>query len=48
MERRNRNILVGLIGVVIVIAVFSSFGLPLFASPTPTIVLPTPRSSRGR
>ncbi len=42
MERRNRNILVGLIGVVIVIAVFSSFGLPLFASPTPTIVLPTP------
>lgn len=42
MERKNRNILVGLIGIVIVIAVFSSFGLPLFASPTPTITLPTP------
>ncbi len=41
MERRNRNILIGLIAVVIVIAVFSSFGLPLFASPTPTISLPT-------
>lgn len=42
MERKNRNILVGLIAVVIAVAVFSSFGLPLFAGPTPTITLPTP------
>lgn len=42
MERRNQNILIGLIAVVIVIAVFSSFGLSLFTSPTPTITLPTP------
>lgn len=42
MERRNRNILIGLIAVVIAVAVFSSFGLPLFANPTPTITLPTP------
>lgn len=42
MERRNRNILITLIAVVIAIAVFSSFGLPLFANPTPHIVLPTP------
>ena len=42
MERRNRNILIILTAVVIVIAVFSSFGLQLFSSPTPTITLPTP------
>ena len=42
MERNNRNILVALIAVVIVAAVFSSFGLSLFAGPTPQIVLPTP------
>ena len=42
MERRNRNILIILTAVVIVTAVFSSFGLQLFASPTPTITLPTP------
>lgn len=42
MERRNRNFLVILIGVVIVIAVFASFGLPLFYGPTAEIVLPTP------
>ncbi len=42
MERHNRNILVALIAVVIVAAVFSSFGLSLFAGPTPQIVLPTP------
>ena len=55
MERRNRNILIFLIGVVIIIAVFSSFGLPLFASPTPTITLPTaqpaptePQGSEGQ
>lgn len=41
MERRNQNILIGLIGLVIVIAVFSSFGLALFTAPTPTITLPT-------
>lgn len=45
MERRNRNILVILIAVVIVIAVFSSFGLPLFAGDTAKIVLPTPAPS---
>ena len=42
MERHNRNILVALIAVVIAAAVFSSFGLSLFAGPTPQIVLPTP------
>ena len=42
MERRNRNILIFLTAVVIVAAVFSSFGLQLFANPTPTITLPTP------
>lgn len=42
MERRNQNFLIGLIAVVIVIAVFSSFGLSLFNGPTPTITLPTP------
>lgn len=42
MERNNRNILIGLIAVVIVAAVFSSFGLSLFSGPTPQIVLPTP------
>lgn len=42
MERRNRNILIGLIAAVIAAAVFSSFGLPLFAGPTASIVLPTP------
>ncbi len=47
MERRNRNILVALIGLVIIAAVFSSFGLPLFAGPTAQIVLPTPIPSDG-
>lgn len=42
MERRNRNILIFLTAVVIVTAVFSSFGMQLFAGPTPTITLPTP------
>ena len=45
MERNNRNIFIGLIAVVIVVAVFSSFGLSLFAAPTPHIVLPTPTPS---
>lgn len=45
MERRNRNILVALTAVVIIVAVFSSFGLPLFANPTPAIVLPAPAST---
>ena len=43
MERRNRSVLVGLVAIVIVVAVFSSFGLPLFAGPTATITLPTPQ-----
>lgn len=42
MERKNRNILVVCIAVVIVIAVFSSFGLSLFAPDTAKITLPTP------
>lgn len=42
MERNNRTILVILIAIVIAVAVFSSFGLPLFAGPTATITLPTP------
>ena len=42
MEGKNRNILVALIAVVIIAAVFSSFGLPLFTGPTATITLPTP------
>lgn len=42
MERNNRTVLVLLIAVVIAVAVFSSFGLPLFAGPTATITLPTP------
>ncbi len=48
MERRNRNILIALIAVVIVAAVFSSFGLSLFGTSTPGIVLPTapPEESR--
>ena len=45
MEKRKRTILVVLIGIVIVAAVFSSFGLPYFAGDTPDIVLPTPRPS---
>lgn len=42
MERNNRTLLVVLIAVVIAVAVLSSFGLPLFSNPTPTITLPTP------
>lgn len=41
MKGRSRNILILLIALVIVAAVFSSFGLPFFAGPTPTITLPT-------
>ena len=42
MERQNRNVLIIMIAAVIIVAVFASFGLPLFASPPPTITLPTP------
>lgn len=42
MERNNQNVLMALIAIVIVIAVFSSFGLSLFQTATPTITLPTP------
>ena len=45
MERRNRNILVVLIGIVIVVAMLSSFGLGLFAPQTAQIQLPTPADS---
>ena len=47
MEKRNRNILLTLIGIVIVLAVFSSFGLPFFSGNTPSIVLPTPQPDQG-
>lgn len=42
MEHKNQNILMFLIAIVIVVAVFSSFGLSLFNISTPTITLPTP------
>ncbi len=38
MERRKRNLLVVLIGIVIVVAMVSSFGLGLFAPDTAKIV----------
>ncbi len=41
MERRSRNILVVLIVLVIAVAVFSSFGLELYAGGIPEITLPT-------
>ncbi len=40
MEGKNRTIFVVLIAIVIVVAVFSSFGLNLFAPPAPEIALP--------
>ena len=46
MERRNRNILVVLIGIVITVAMLSSFGLVLFAPDTAKIQLPTPAASQ--
>lgn len=45
MQRRNRNILVVLIGVIIAVAILSSFGLGLFAPDTAKIVLPDPAAS---
>lgn len=42
MKRKERNVLVALIVAVIVVAVFASFGLPLFYGDTATITLPTP------
>ena len=48
MERRKRNLLVVLIGIVIVVAMVSSFGLGLFAPDTAKIVLPTPEVSSSR
>lgn len=47
MEGRNRNILIVIIGMVIVAAVFSSFGLGFFGPDTPEIVLPTPIPSES-
>ncbi len=41
MERKSRNILVVLIVLVIAVAVFSSFGLELYARPASEITLPT-------
>lgn len=40
MEGKNRTIFVVLIAIVIVVAVFSSFGLNLFAPTAPEITLP--------
>ena len=48
MERRKRNLLVVLIGIVIVVAMVSSFGLGLFAPDTAKIVLPRRRSPSSR
>lgn len=45
MERKKRNLLVVLIGIVIAVAMLSSFGLGLFAPDTAKIVLPTPEAS---
>lgn len=47
MERRNRNILVVLIGIVITVAMLSSFGLGLFAPDTAEIQLPSPAVSQS-
>lgn len=41
MEGKNRTIFVVLIAIVIVVAVFSSFGLNLFMPSTPEVYLPT-------
>ena len=46
MENRNRTILVVLIALVIVVAVFSSFGLNLFGT-TPEVRFPDPVPSSG-
>ncbi|MCI7472684.1 MAG: hypothetical protein MSB10_03275 [Clostridiales bacterium] len=48
MERRNRNILVVLIGIVITVAMLSSFGLGLFAPDTAKIQLPAPAASQSQ
>lgn len=45
MENRNRNILVVLIGIVIAVAILSSFGLRLFYRDTDRIQLPTGEAS---
>lgn len=47
MERRSRNILVVLIVLVIAVAVFSSFGVELYAGGIPEISLPTLSPSEG-
>lgn len=47
MERKNRNILVVLIAVVIAVAMISSFGFGIFAPDTASIVLPEPVASSG-
>ncbi len=45
MKRNDRNVLVILVVAAIVVAVFASFGLPLFYGDTATITLPTPAPS---
>lgn len=45
MERRNRNIVVALIAVIIAVAILSSFGLGAFAPDTAKIILPTAEAS---
>ncbi|SBW05155.1 conserved exported hypothetical protein [uncultured Eubacteriales bacterium] len=47
MEGKNRTIFVVLIAVVIVVAVFSSFGLNLFMPGTPDVYLPDVTDSAG-
>lgn len=47
MEGKNRTIFVVLIAIVIVVAVFSSFGLNLFMPGTPAVYLPDVTDSAG-
>ncbi|MEG2119993.1 MAG: hypothetical protein RRY53_06510 [Pseudoflavonifractor sp.] len=47
MEGKNRTLFVVLIAIVIVVAVFSSFGLNFFASETPDIRLPAVTASQN-
>lgn len=47
MEGKNRTIFVVLIAIVIVVAVFSSFGLNFFTPQTPDVYLPTVTNTPG-
>lgn len=47
MERKNNTVLVVLVAAVILIAVFASFGMPLFSNSNRGITLPTPAPSES-